>query len=67
MKFLLEIIVQHSTRTIKSKPSVVDNGTEIYYVGSDLKLYGLFYSANTKTYSEELIDDETNLSQCCHL
>lgn len=49
-------IVQHSTRTIKSKPSVVDNGTEIYYVGSDLKLYGLFYSATTKTYSETLID-----------
>lgn len=46
-----------SSREIISKPSVTDDGTEIFYVGEDKKLYYLQYNQNSKTYEEFLVDD----------
>ncbi|MBP8724573.1 MAG: M4 family metallopeptidase, partial [Saprospiraceae bacterium] len=51
-------IVQLSPRAIKSKPSVTDDGTEIYYVGSDSKLYAQFFDQNQGDYEEVLLDGD---------
>ncbi len=51
-------INQLSSRSIKSKPSVTDNGLEIYYVGLDSKLYGLFLNQSTKVYEEFVLDPD---------
>ncbi|MCC6753125.1 MAG: M4 family metallopeptidase [Saprospiraceae bacterium] len=49
-------IVQLSQRAIKSKPSVTDDGSEIYYVGNDSKLYAQFFDSNLGDYEEVLLD-----------
>ncbi len=46
-----------SDRTILSKPSVTDDGTEIYYVGEDKRLYYLQYDDRRRTYTEFELDD----------
>lgn len=51
-------IIQLTARAIKSKPSVTDNGVEIYYVGMDSKLYGLFLNQSTKVYEEFVLDPD---------
>lgn len=51
-------IFQLSNRSIVSKPSISDNGAEIYYVGLDSKLYGLFLNQNTRIYEEFILDSD---------
>ncbi|MBK8955182.1 MAG: M4 family metallopeptidase [Saprospiraceae bacterium] len=51
-------IFQLSSRAISSKPSVTDNGSEIYYVGADSRLYGLFLNQTTKIYEEVILDTD---------
>lgn len=51
-------IFQLSSRNIVSKPSISDNGSEIYYVGLDSKLYGLFLNQNTRIYEEFVLDQD---------
>jgi hypothetical protein len=46
-----------SDRTIISKPSVTDDGTEIYYVGEDKRLYYLQYDDRSRSYTEFELDD----------
>ncbi|MEO6692093.1 MAG: M4 family metallopeptidase, partial [Saprospiraceae bacterium] len=50
--------IQLSNRDIISKPSVTDNGAEIYYVGKDKRLYGLFLNKSTGQYVEQEIDND---------
>lgn len=47
-----------TNRSVISKPSVTDNGQEIYYVGSDKKLYALYYNTSTRKYTESLLDND---------
>ncbi len=47
-----------SNKQIVSKPSVTDNGQEIYFVGSDKRLYGLFLNPNKGVYDEQLLDTD---------
>ncbi len=49
---------QISTTKIYSKPSVTDNGAEIYYVGDDKKLYGMFFDQTSKSYKEFVLDPD---------
>ncbi|MBK9107553.1 MAG: M4 family metallopeptidase [Saprospiraceae bacterium] len=51
-------IFQLSNRSIKSKPSVSDDGSEIYFVGVDSRLYGLFLNQTTKVYDEIVLDSD---------
>ncbi len=46
-----------SNRLINSKPSVTDNGAEIYVVGADKRIYGYFRNGNG-VYVEAVIDDQ---------
>ncbi|MCC6816860.1 MAG: M4 family metallopeptidase [Saprospiraceae bacterium] len=50
-------VIQLTTRAINSKPSVTDNGSEIYYVGADKKLYLLVRNGNG-SYVEQILDDQ---------
>ncbi|MEP7195688.1 MAG: M4 family metallopeptidase [Saprospiraceae bacterium] len=50
--------VKISNRSVNSKPSVTDDGTEIYFVGSDFRLYGLFLNPNTGQYVEQILDTD---------
>ncbi len=45
-----------SDQFIKSKPSVTDNGAEIYYIGKDSKLYALFFNPATSKFEETILD-----------
>lgn len=49
--------IQLTSRAVNSKPSVTDNGAEIYYVGSDKKLYLLLRNGNG-SYTENLLDGD---------
>lgn len=51
-------ISQLSTNSVKSKPSVTDDGAEIYYVGFDSKLYGLFFNVSKGLYEEFVLDND---------
>lgn len=58
-------ITQLSQNAVKSKPSVSDDGSEIYYVGDDSKLYGLFYNTSTKLYQEFILDSDPIYRNAC--
>ncbi len=58
-------ISQLSQNAVKSKPSVSDDGSEIYYVGDDSKLYGLFYNTSTKQYQEFILDSDPIYRNAC--
>lgn len=45
-----------SNKILKSKPSVTDNGKEIYYVGNDARLYAHFYNQSTGNYDLFVLD-----------
>lgn len=51
-------VSQLSFNAIKSKPSVSDDGSEIYYVGSDSRLYALYYNASKSAYEEVTLDSD---------
>jgi Zn-dependent metalloprotease len=47
-----------SSRGVLNKPSVTDNGSRIFYIGSDKKLYGvtLNWSTSTPTFTDVLVE-----------
>ncbi len=51
-------IGQLSPQSIKSKPSVSDDGSEIYYVGNDSRLYALFFNKSRGVYEEIVLDQD---------
>ncbi|MBK9272348.1 MAG: M4 family metallopeptidase [Saprospiraceae bacterium] len=53
----VSIPVKISNRRVYSKPSVTDNGQEIFYVGEDKKLYQLYYDSITRGYVDFEVDD----------
>ena len=48
---------QLSNLNIVSKPSVTDDGSDIYFVATDLKVYRLRYNPNTFKYDQSLLID----------
>lgn len=48
---------QLSNLNIVSKPSVTDDGNDIYFVATDLKVYRLHYNPSTFTYDQSLLID----------
>ncbi|MBK7341349.1 MAG: M4 family metallopeptidase [Saprospiraceae bacterium] len=50
-----------STKSIISKPSVTDDGTEIYYVASDNSMHGLFFNSQTSAYQDVDLDPGNNI------
>lgn len=46
-----------SNRKIYSKPSVTDNGQEIFYVGDNKRLYQIFYDSTIQKFIDFEIDD----------
>ncbi len=52
------LITQLSLRSVKSKPCVTDDGSEIYYVGFDSGLYALFFNKTTGRYEEFVLDSD---------
>ena len=53
---------QINQRSVISKPSVTDNGAEIYFVDDNNDLYGLFLNQNTGRYDELLLDENNRSS-----
>lgn len=49
-------ITQLSSVSLKSKPSISDNGSTIVYVGKDAKLYLMDYNTSLGRYEEFLLD-----------
>jgi len=47
-----------STQNVLSKPSIIDNGTEIYFVNGDNQLYYLYYDPVLKRFVEEELDSD---------
>ncbi|MBK7799530.1 MAG: M4 family metallopeptidase [Saprospiraceae bacterium] len=47
-----------SNQDVLSKPSVIDNGTEIYFVNGNNQLYYLYYDQVLKKYVEEELDND---------
>ncbi len=48
-----------STRGVVNKPSITDNGSRIYFIGSDKKMYAINmnYTTNPPKFTESLIED----------